>query len=244
MKTYGPPEVNAFIDEAINLCRRSLEAGDPWRARLAVSSAARHCHAILQEPSADLTGDDRSAVLFLGILAAAYRDFTDCFELLKKGVLSHKEIERLWVRLVDCQERTQAVEGLLGGPGFDWLAAQVSSAYQHVLKQVGSGLYFSPVIVVKRESCNICGKDIRACAHRAGVIYDGKRCRGVVEDMEVRSCDLVRVPHDRRCRMWPWNFDTKTNRGSAAIFTSFDVDDLTDPRERELRPEDSADRAD
>ena len=49
--------------------------------------------------------------------------------------------------------------------------------------------------------------------------------------MEVRSCDLVKVPRDRRCRLWPWNFDAQTQQYTAAVFTMFDVDDLTDPLE-------------
>jgi len=230
---FGPPDVVSFVNDTMNVCRRCLEAGDPWKARLAASSAAMHCHSILQEQRADLTGDEKSAVLLLGILSAAYRDFADCFELLKKRALKHKEVEQLWTRLIDCQERTEAVQGLLGGPGLDWLVAQASGAYDHFVRQFGPGEhFFSPIIIVKRESCSICGKDLRGCPHRAGVIYDGKRCRGVVEDMEMRSCDLVRVPRDRRCRVWPWNFDEKSKQFSAAVFTMFDTDDLNDPRER------------
>jgi len=230
---FGPPDVVSFVNNTMNMYRRCLEAGDPWQARLAAASAALRCHSILQEQPAGRSGDDRSAVLLLGILSAAYRDFADCFLLLKKPALKHKEIEQLWTRLLDCQERIDAVQGLLGGPGLDWLVSQASSAYDHFVKHFGAGdCFFSPVIIVKRESCSICGKDLRACVHRAGVIYDGKRCRGVVEDMELRSCDLVRVPRDRRCRLWPWNIDAQTRQFSAAVFTMFDVDDLSDPLER------------
>jgi hypothetical protein len=229
MSEFDLAEVNSFVDEAIDRCRRRLEADDPWSARLAVTSAANYCRSLLRESRMDLTDDDKSSVLLLGILCAAHRDFADCFDLLKKPFLRFNEVELLWTRLIDCLERMDVVRGAIEGTGVDWLAAQVSGAYDHVLQQFGPGLYCSPEIVVDRELCSICGKDYRACGHRAGVIYDGKRCRKLADGMELRSSSIVKIPVDRRCRIWPWNFDKETNRFSAKLLTTFDVDDLTDP---------------
>lgn len=234
LSEVGLPDLEGFVNVAINLCRIALESGDTRRARLRVSSAAHFCQSTLADPDAELDDVGQHTVLLLGILCAAYRDFCDCVELLRNHDPPHDDIELSWIRLIDSSERVKAVDGTLGGPVVDWLNVQLGIIHQHFLNRLGPGSYLSPEIVTGRILCSICNRDYRACNHRAGAMYDGLRCKKRPDGVDyIRAVAIVDVPVDRRCRLWPWNVDeVKRQATGVVVLTSFDADDLTDPRER------------
>ena len=58
-------------------------------------------------------------------------------------------------------------------------------------------LFLSPELLVKKYSCNICGKTYtfkKNCEHEVGKLYYGRMCGKVIEDCEIISVSLVKNP--------------------------------------------------
>jgi len=60
----------------------------------------------------------------------------------------------------------------------------------------------SPSIIMKNPKCSICGNnptDPEKCDHIVGVIYDGKVCRIIYDNIDIDHTALVERPKDPRC---------------------------------------------
>lgn len=232
MDNAGDRDIDSIINNFIQACHGFVEDRNLWQARLAAASSVMHCRIILQETTSNFTTDQKNTALLYGVFSAAFRDYIDCVELSEKNHLPHKEVEQLWMRIIDCIERINAVRPFIGGPISEWLITQSSQIYNEFVQIFGSGILFvSPVLVADHLLCNVCREDLRACSHHTGRIYDGKWCRGEPVGLTVKSFDLVPEPLDRRCRIWPWNFNPETGSFTTILLTIFNVADLTDPRD-------------
>jgi len=117
-----------------------------------------------------------------------------------------KKVESIWQALWDAKERLDVFDSHYAeretfAPIYRLLKKLELNFYDHF----GKGVYFSPVIIVKRANCSICKRNIKACEHLPNNFYGGVRCKEIVEDMKFLGVDLVPSPHDMRCRVWPWN---------------------------------------
>lgn len=63
-------------------------------------------------------------------------------------------------------------------------------------------LFFSTVILVKKEKCTICGRPVSIltpCPHIVGKVYNGELCQRVVTNFELKGIDAVENPEHKYC---------------------------------------------
>jgi hypothetical protein len=143
------------------------------------------------------------------MLARAFEDIICLVDLTKDKtwIDDHSKVEIIWQVLWDAKERMDIFDSHCTERGlFDGLYAQLKELELFFYDCFGKGIYMSPVILVKKAECNVCGKNIKACEHIPGNLYHGIYCKEVVKDLEFKGADIVQSPHDMRCRVWPWNF--------------------------------------
>lgn len=130
----------------------------------------------------------------------------------KTWQLDQKETEMVWQMLWDAKERLDSFDNHYSDKNILQGHYDQLKRLEHYFYDIfGKGIYMSPVIMIKKSTCSICGKNIKACAHVTGIFYEGRICREVVDDLEMRGADMVNSPRDMRCRIWPWNFTDKTH---------------------------------
>lgn len=138
----------------------------------------------------------------------------------------------VWNLLQNSEERLNASMNLLGIKR-EILASinkSIDDVEQLFLNYFGPGQYVSPEILIKKTECSICHSDFRKCNHLQGVIYNGKLCKMMGGDIEIQSVSLVTEPRDRRCRIWQFNTEKKSD-GTLLIkdlvtLTAFSIDDF------------------
>lgn len=162
-----------------------------------------------------------AGVLFQGLsefilLAGLTRD--------EKWHLENKRTERIWGLMWNCIDRFNFVFIHFKNDNFKWIINRLNLLKENFVAIFGYGLFSSPEIMISKETCNICQKDVRACEHLNGKLYNGVMCSSVAEKFELRSVSLVRIPRDPRCRIWKWNM-TEENTYGSIIMTLFRIDD-------------------
>ncbi|MFA6152409.1 MAG: hypothetical protein WC716_13885 [Chitinophagaceae bacterium] len=124
---------------------------------------------------------------------------------------NHKKTEAIWQLLWDAKERLDIFDSHSEVRYFDDLFSTLKRLERCFYDCFGKGVYLSPVMIVKRANCNICGINIKACEHIPGHLYNGIPCKELIVDMIFEGVDIVQSPFDMRCRIWSWNFTDDMN---------------------------------
>lgn len=173
---------------------------------------------------------ERNAALLYGILVRGLQNSGDLAEIMGEKDVSKDtdKIERAWTLLCDAQDRLGYASRFIDLDPLTWIVKYINSVDYQFSSNFGPGMFMSPEILVHKERCSVCAKDLRCCEHIVGALYGGVRCTGIVEGgIELRTVAVVTNPKDRRCRIWPWRF-TADNRCEVPIATTFRVDDFVD----------------
>lgn len=147
---------------------------------------------------------------FRYIVAILFKGFSKFIELhhLTKSFNWHKDfkkVENIWCTMCDSVEYLNFSAGTIETEALTVVLKRLEKFSKTFSQMFGKGMYASPVIVISKETCSICKDDVRACVHRQGKLYNGVVCRHVAEEIsEIRGFDIVQVPKDPRCRIWPW----------------------------------------
>ena len=206
-----------------------LIRNEEWtKAREEAQLVIDRCKSILKEIKFGEASSKRSKALVFGILSRSLQNFTDLSEIIRTPNLGkrHDFVEKAWTALCDCSERIEYAAGCCKPHStIEWVFSEIERYEEAFQDALGPGLYFSPEILIKKETCSICGQDLRACNHISGYIYDGMRCYSIPNDIQSKSISIVEYPTDRRCRIWPWQvIDDRIVGGY--ILTTFSMDDF------------------
>lgn len=178
----------------------------------------------------------------LFIFAMVVRTHLDYQKILrntqdKKWYQDEADIERIWDNLCDLNDRLSYLAGKAEGDTISEMRRKAEIIDNWFSANFGSGLYSSPEMVCKIVECSICSNNIKSCHHIPGRLYDGIRCVEIPKDCELRSVSLVKVPRDKRCRIWPWQLeenDDGTLTSKVKIMSVFRIDDFISGNEWEL----------
>ena len=127
------------------------------------------------------------------------RGFVDAFEKIKK-----RNYEDAWVKFdeVDIKigsvEQNFKIDNALDKYHLCFIG-QMIKEYQKLFPYK---LFLSRESVIKKEKCNICGKEIKLrdrCRHVPGKIYCGELCLREVMDFEIKKFVVVSDPFDKYC---------------------------------------------
>jgi hypothetical protein len=135
-------------------------------------------------------------------------------------------IENVWTLLWDCKERIESYPGAVTGPKVDEMHRFIEDLLARFQENFGPGVYMSPDVKVKTRECSICNSNIKLCSHVPGKLYAGHICRQIMHGLELISVSAVSKPEDRRCRIWPWNYDEQKGTAKAVFLTFFLIDDF------------------
>jgi len=182
----------------------------------------------LFEPPDGSSTDFLDGTFRLAVFFRALHDFAEVAEISGHVNWAQKDelVESLWSKFCDCRDRIDLVRHAIRGDFIEQVADILTKIQDFYLAAFCQGHYMSPEIVAKRELCSICLTDLRSCSHISGRIYSGKLCSSILDSDGIRlvSGSLVRVPHDPRCRVWPWNI--KNNKSEVMLLSFFRIDDF------------------
>ena len=137
----------------------------------------------------------------------------------------NKIVEYVWTLMWNCRQRLDFVTKRFNGNITDYLNKRIDSLEKLFLNLVGEGIYSSPVIEMKGLKCNICLDNFKRCDHERQEIYNGIICSPIPIEAQLISSDLVRVPKDPRCRLWPWQMK-EDMVFETCMKTFFEIDDF------------------
>lgn len=227
MKRLSLPTNTFSLDTMVADWLQSIGQKHYQSAKTEAKNKINQLKSSLKNDVSKLTEDESNLNYILAIFFRGLYDFTKLQELTNTShwEKDNKLIERVWNCIWDCSDRLEFCLPNIEGPMCDKIIMRIDELTNFYHEQYGPGLYCSPDILVKKQTCTICGRDFRECDHIAGRLYRGKMCRPKVEDFELRSTSIVKVPQDPRCRIWPWNL--KNDRTfTAAIMTLHMIDDF------------------
>lgn len=176
----------------------------------------------------------------IAILVRAYLDYLKLDRITKEvnWIDEHSSVESVWIMLCDLNDRLDYLSTSMRGVSLNEMGRKAADIGFSIYSRFGPGTYLSPEMLCKKVECSICGKNIKACTHIPGRLYNGVRCTEVPRNCSLRSVAIVTQPKDRRCRIWPWQLKkTEENRtiSEVVILTIFKIDDFVDGNEWEKR---------
>lgn len=157
-------------------------------------------------------GEAYSLIYLYLILTKALIDVLDLVKLTEdvKWSQDSQLTELIWGKLWDAKERLDIfLEHIIDKNILQFLLTLLDNLEYNFYDIFGKGLYVSPVTIIKRSECSICGKNIKGCDHIVGRFYNGIKCKQIHTDIELQNVDIVSSPYDMRCRIWSWNFTSK-----------------------------------
>lgn len=183
------------------------------------------CNKILTEKTWD-SEEENNISYITGVLFAGLKEFVQLAQLTKdrKWHLDQPRTENVWNLLWNCDERFGFCDTYFKHEDFTWILRILKELKKDFILHFGPGLYSSPEILFKNETCSICQKDTRACLHISGKLYNGIMCYSMPQEVQLRSVSIVKIPRDPRCRIWAWNFNDD-NTYSTPIYIFFTIDD-------------------
>lgn len=137
----------------------------------------------------------------------------------------NKNIEEVWNLMWNCRQRLDFVTKYFSGNITDYLYERLNSLEKFFIQLVGEGIYTSPVIEMEGLICNICGENYKRCNHERHDIFNGVICEPIPIKPKLITADLVQVPKDPRCRVWPWQMK-EDMKFDTCIKTFFEIDDF------------------
>jgi hypothetical protein len=201
--------------------------------RIAGELVAR-CKEVAQDSAVPLpapAGEKNGAVV-VGILARGLQGYVDVlrFRSAPNWHAAPANVEAMWSALCDAVARLDHAAAYLNHPTLDSSLRTLAAVREEIDSRFGRGVYVSPVLVVEKFLCSVCGEDHRRCAHIVNRLYGGVRCIKVpTRLLRLASVDIVEVPEDPRCRIWPWNrTDDPPGFKNICVITSFRPDDYLD----------------
>jgi len=183
------------------------------------------CKKILTEKTWD-SEEENNIAYITGTLFKGLEEFVELAKQTRDGKwhLDHARTEIVWRIMWNCIERFDFCKLYFDAEDFRWMVNILKELRDDFAVHFGPGLYSSPEILIKKETCSICNKDTRACMHIAGNLYNGEMCYTVPQEMVLHSVSLVKIPRDYRCRLWPWGMD-EDHTFSSLIMVFFQIDD-------------------
>jgi hypothetical protein len=137
----------------------------------------------------------------------------------------NKTVESVWNLMWNCRQRLDFIKKHYEGNITEYLSERIDSLEKLFLQLVGEGVYSSPVIEMKGLQCNICFENFRRCSHERQYIYNGIICNPIPIAPKILTSDLVQVPKDPRCRLWPWQME-KDMVFETCMKTFLEIDDF------------------
>lgn len=174
---------------------------------------------------------DADDLFLLAVLVRAYLDY---LKLKKETKNIHfwenqEIVEAVWTKLCDLDDRLNYLTGRIEGNTLSEMMKEAAEIKKLFLMNYGAGMYSSPEMICKKVECSICNKNIKSCNHIPGRLYNGLRCVETPRDCELRSISIVKIPQDKRCRIWPWQLK-ETEDGETTfesiVLTVFRIDDF------------------
>ena len=183
-------------------------------------------------------GKEKNYALLSGILIRGMQNLTCLCKLLTDHDWIHNtsKVEKAWENLCDAQDRLSFIDKSIDLSNYTQLLGRLNIIHDHFINLWGEGLYMSPEIIIGKELCSICHTNIKSCDHIPGYLYNGTRCSSIPKDVSLKSISIVPNPVDRRCRIWPWNWDNDNNTFRAIVMTSFILDDFVDTKKSPKEP--------
>jgi len=176
------------------------------------------------------SGEDKNGAVIVGILARGLQGHAEVLKLRSSPNWqgTPEAIEATWQALCDATARLEYAREFLQHPTLDAARRDLSDVRNEIDSLFGPGLYVSPVMVIESFLCSVCGEDHRRCPHMVGRLYDGVCCVKVATRLlRAESVDIVKVPEDPRCRIWPWDrTDEPPGFKEVCLLTSFRLDDF------------------
>jgi hypothetical protein len=212
------------IEESVRRYSAALSAQDYEGAKV----IARNSVVDLKQFLEDENNDEESLkyTFHLSVFFRGLYDFATLNQLVsEKWFQNQKMVETVWCKLWDCKERIGFARCAVGGTAIDGILNWLAEIEEFFLAQFGPGLYASPVILIERELCIICGQDLQICSHLPGKIYRGRLCAASPVIRDLRSVDFVQAPRDYRCRVWPWQREGNVIKGICFMHV-FSLDDF------------------
>lgn len=195
-------------------------------------SVVEICKGVLNHTPRGTDPDIRNKALVFGVLFRGLEDYGVLAETTSQTNWSRNPtlVEKAWDKMWDCRQRSEYAAHFCQGAPLDWVLEKLGSLEEAFLAKFGPGLYSSPEILVKRETCSVCTKDFRSCEHLPGDLYDGVSCTITAQEVKLRNVAIVQIPVDPRCRIWPWHVEPDRHFRTR-ILTIFRLDDFIDESE-------------
>jgi hypothetical protein len=176
--------------------------------------------------------NEYNKLLILLVLVKGLHDYTQLCHITTSGDWheNNATVEEVWIKLCDCRERIKFVSQFYQGEAIERVIKDSDGLEMFFRDVFGNGSYLSPGIIMDKYLCSICHEDSRACLHVAGKLYGGRICSYRPVNPQFDHVAIVKVPKDRRCRIWSWHIqDRNEGEGStmkAPVLTTFSVDDF------------------
>jgi len=207
----------------------ALETEDYEGAKSLTRTLINELKELSRNPPPEEAGSFLTSALYLSVFFRALYDFACLISITSVPNWSQSEasLETAWEKLCDCKDRFAFARPRIMGPLRDIVASNLAEIDDFYNTNFGQGWYMSPELLVKRELCSICRQDMRTCSHISGRVYSGQICFAVADSdgIELTAGAIVRVPHDPRCRVWPWQMKNSEALG-IKILSFFRIDDF------------------
>lgn len=130
------------------------------------------------------------------------------FQCVAEALSSELE---MWLLLKD-EEPDSAWDNLVAAQMSSIDAARAHSSFSHLTRnnerlEAIEKIVFPPQVfvsagmVVKSQTCSICGQEYEECSHLIGRPYMGELCYVIAKDFSIDHVAIVEIPADKRCRV-------------------------------------------
>lgn len=185
----------------------------------------------------EFKGEEATWVYVFLILIKGLNDMSDLAEAtMDPGWIENdKKVEAIWCKLWITRDRFDFFQAHCLEPNIlKRFTSRLDGLESFFYDEFGAGLYFSPEIRIKKSKCSVCDKNIKACEHLIGNVYEGKHCQEVVVDAEFQTISIVKSPHDMRCRIWPWNVERDEMTVKGMFMCLETIDDFLKPQKQHV----------
>lgn len=207
MKQIKISEDNPLTDQFNNAFLVYIKAVQDIRFKKAKESALNSSSFFKNKINQEEEEDSKNIALIFTVFFKGLEDFTEI--MIETHIdgwnKNYKKIEDIWLTLCNCKERLEFATKYIEGSYIDDFFTELNKLSSNYEEAYGKGLYASSEITSEKEICNICEKDVRACLHIRGEIYNGKISKTIQVNPVLKAVSVLEEPKDPRCRIWFWN---------------------------------------